>query len=161
MKHKEIQKKLLRYIDAELPQEERKEIQLHLEQCEQCRKDVELLYGVWNISQSIERMQPSPFLWNKISAQLEGKAQKERLIHKAGAFIRQTARPALTAAVAALALFIGIQIGGYLNTKTFSKQQTTQTTNELQDEFGLQNFQLLTSGSLGGEMAALMNYENE
>ena len=161
MKHREIRKKLLRYIDGELPQDDKEEIQLHLEHCEQCRKDVQSLSGVWKLSQSIERMQPSPFLWNKISAQLEGKTQKRRLVHKAGVFIRQVAQPALTVAIVAMALFVGIQIGGYLNTKTLSRQQTTQTTNELQNEFGLQNFQLLTSGSLGGEMAALMNYENE
>jgi len=161
MKHKEIQKKLLRYIDAELPQEEREEIQLHLEQCEQCRKEVRLLSGICSLTQPVSRAQPSPLLWNKISAQLEGKTQKEQLIHKAGAFIRQTARPALTAAIVVLGLFIGIRLGNHLIQEELYRPQVSGTSIQLQNEFGLDNFRIFSSGSLGGEMEALMNYKKE
>jgi len=161
MKHKEIRKKLLRYVDAELPQEERAEIQLHLQRCEQCRNDVELLSGAWNLSQSTRRMQPSPFLWNKIAARLEGKAQKGRLVHKVELFVRQTARPALTAAVVVLGLFIGIKLGNRLVMTEFSARQPGDASIQLQSEFGLENFRVLSSGSLGSELAAFMDYENE
>jgi len=161
MKHKEILKKLLRYIDAELPSEEREEIQLHLKRCEQCRKDVRLLSGIWSLSQPVSRAQPSPFLWNKIAAQLEGKPQKEQLMHKAGAFIRQTARPALTAAIVVLGLFIGIQLGNHLIQEELYRPQASGTSIQLQSEFGLDNFRVYSSASLGGELAALMDYENK
>ncbi len=161
MKHKEIQKKLLRYIDAGLPQEERKEIQLHLEQCEQCRKAVRLLSGIWSLLPPVSRAQPSPFLWNKISARLAGKTQKEHLIHRAGAFIRQTARPALTAAVVALGLFIGIQLGNYFIPQELYSLRAGNTSPQSHSEFGLDNFQVLSTGSLGGELAVFMNYENK
>jgi len=161
MKHKEIRKKLLRYIDAELPPEEREEIQHHLKRCEQCRKEVESLSGVWILSQSIERAQPSSFLWNKISAQLAGKSQKGRLLDKVELFIRQTMRPALTAAIVVLGLFIGIKLGNRLIMEELSGQQASGTSIQLQSEFGLDNFRVLTSGSLGDELAVLMEYENK
>ncbi|NOY58454.1 MAG: hypothetical protein GXO75_05920 [Calditrichaeota bacterium] len=160
MKHKEIQKKLLRYIEAELPPDERAEVQLHLERCEQCRKDVQSLSGAWNLSQSIKQVQPSPFLWNKISAQLGGKTQKGGLVNKVRVFIRQTARPALTAAIVMLGLFIGIKLGNRLMMTEVSSRQAG-TSLQLQSEFGLENFRVLSSGSLGGELAAFMDYENE
>ena len=160
MKHKEIRKKLLRYIDAELPQEERSEIQNHLQRCEQCRKDVERLSGAWNLSQPIKRAQPSPFLWNRISEQLAGKTQKTPL-HKLELFIRQTARPALTAAVVILGLFIGIKVGNRLMTAELPGSQPADASIQLQSEFGLENFRVFSSGSLGGELAAFMDYENE
>jgi len=161
MKHKEIQKRLLRYIDAKLPPEDRKEIQLHLQRCEQCRKDLQLLSGTWSLSQSIRRVQPSPFLWNKISTQLEGKTQKGRLVYKVELFIRQTARPALTVAIVLLGLFIGIKLGNRLFMENLSSQQTSEVFIQSQNEFGLENFRVLSSGSLGDELAAFMNYENE
>ena len=160
MKHKEIRKKLLRYIDAELPQEESVEIQFHLQHCKQCRKDIELLSGAWNLSQPIRRVQPSPLLWNKISLQLEGKAQKGRLVHKVELFVRQTARPALTAAVVVLGLFIGIKLGNRVMMTELSSRQTVISL-QSQSEFGLENFRALSPGSLGGELAALMEYENK
>jgi len=159
MKHKEIRKKLLRYMDAELAQEERAEIQLHLERCEQCRKDIESLSGVWNLSQPIKRAQLSPFLWNKISAQLEDKRQTGKSMHKAEQFIRQMAQPALTAAVIIFGIFIGIRLGNRMSTAQLSSQQIAITTTQSQNEFGLENFQILPSSSLAGEFATLMDYE--
>ncbi len=159
MKHKNIRKKLLRYIDAELPEKERAEIQSHLKHCAQCRKDIESLSGVWNLSQPIKRAQPSQFLWNKISTQLEDKRHTGQSIHKAALFIRQMAQPALTAAVIILGLFIGIKLGNRMSTAQLSSQQVTITTAQSQNEFGLENFRILPSSSLAGEFATLMDYE--
>ena len=161
MRHKEIRKKLLRYIDGELSEVERDEIKLHLQHCKRCQKDIALLSRVWNLSPPIERPQPSPSIWNGIMARLNSKSWKNKLAPRVNVFIRQVAEPALTMALLAMALFVGIQIGTYLNTNASSENQAARTNNELQNEFGLQNFQLLTSESLGGEMAALMNYESE
>lgn len=160
MEHKKIRKKLLRYINAELPPEESEEIQLHLERCEQCRKDVKLLSVAWNLSQPIKQAQPSPFLWNKIYAQLESKTQKGRLVKKVRVFIWQTARPALTAAIVMLGLFIGIKLGNRLMMTELSSRQAGASL-QLQSEFGLENFRVLSSGSLGSELAAFMDYKNE
>jgi len=112
------------------------------------------------LSQSIKRAQPSPFLWNKISAQLEGKTQKRRLVKKVRVFIRQTAWPALTAVIVMLGLFIGIKVGNRLMMEELSGRQAGASL-QLQSEFGLDNFRLLSYGSLGSEMAELMDYENE
>ena len=159
MKHKEIRKKLLRYIDLELSEKERAEIQLHLERCEQCREDFQLLSGAWKLSQPIKRAQPSPFLWNKISARLDEKVQRGQLIHKAVLFIRQTARPALTAAIVLLGFFIGIKLGNRLFMENLSSWQTSEVSIQSQSEFGLENFRVLPSSSLGSELAALMDYK--
>ncbi|NOY60725.1 MAG: zf-HC2 domain-containing protein [Calditrichaeota bacterium] len=161
MEHKEIRKKLLSYIDNELPPDEIAEIQLHLEQCAQCRKDIQLLSGVWNLPQSKRQMQPSPFLWNKISAQLEEKRQTGQSIHKVTKFIRQMAKPALTAAVIIIGVFIGIKIGHRMSRAQLSSQQITIISVQSQDEFGLENFRILPSSSLAGELAVFMDFENE
>ena len=161
MKHKEIRKKLLRYIDAELPQEESVEIQFHLQHCKQCRKDIELLSGAWNLLQPIKRVQPPPFLWNRISSRLDEKGQKNYLIDRAAFFIKQIAQPALAVAIMAMALFIGIQIGDLLIAEKLPREQTVVTTPHFENEFGLENFRVLSSNSLGDELAALMDYKKQ
>jgi len=161
MKHKEIHKKLLQYIHAELPYEENIKVKRHLQQCNQCRKDVQLLYSIWNSPQSINRVQPSPFLWNKISAQLVNKNQREPLIYKSKIFVLQTSRPALVAAIVIMGLFIGIKLGNHIVISKSSSKLPEITSTQLQNEFGLGNFQLLSSGSLGNEMVTLIDYKNK
>ncbi len=161
MKHKDIQKKILRYIDSELSEEERLEVEAHLKQCAQCRRDVESLSVSWQLSESVYRVQPSAFLWNRISEHLNEVSHGKYLNYRITSFIRQLAQPALTAALIIIALFTGIQVGGQLTNKNVSKQHNFITTNQVQNEFGLDNFRLLSSGSLGGEMVALMDFNNE
>jgi len=43
----------------------------------------------------------------------------------------------------------------------FSALQPGDDSIQLQSEFGLENFRVLSSGSLGSELAAFMDYENE
>lgn len=160
MKHKEIQKKMLRYINAQLPQEEMSEIKHHLELCKTCQKKIQILADVWKFSNSINRVQPSPILWNKISKRIDNKNQNEILVHKTKIFILHTVRPALTTAIVILGLFIGINLGNRITMSDLHNQMAEITTNQLQNEFGLENFQILSSGSLGGEMATLMANKN-
>ena len=71
------------------------------------------------------------------------------------------AKPAFTAVLVILVLFIGIQVGGRLITEKSPIPQEAITSAQTQSEFGLQNFGVFSSGSLGEEMATLMDYENE
>ena len=158
MKHKIVQKKILRYIDGDISEKERQEIESHLQHCKSCRKDVELLSGVWDSSQLLNRARPSPFLWNKISTRLAGKNRKGRVSNMLWLFIRQAARPVFTVVIVLLGLFIGFRIGGRLIKQKPSKQQNYITTAQMDNEFGLNNFQLLSSGSLDSKMAELMEY---
>jgi len=160
-KHKIFQNKLLRFIDGSVSAKEKQGIQLHIEKCEKCRKDVELLSDAWNRVQHIKRVQSSPFLWNKILFRLTDKTQKELWVYKAAVFIRQTAQPALTAAIVVFGLFIGIKFGNRLTMEDLSSQQSSIKSFQPQSEFGLENFQVLPSGTLGWELATLMDYKNK
>jgi len=123
-------------------------------------KEIQILADVWKFSNPISRKQPSPFLWDKISKRIDNKNQNEILVHKTKFFILQTARPALAAAIVILGLFIGINLGNRITISDLHNQITESTTNQLQNEFGLENFQILSTGSLGGEMATLMANKN-
>ena len=159
MKHKKIQKKLLRYIDGELPPTEKAEVQRHLQHCGRCRRDLQLLSGAWSSRKQPQRVRPPAYLWNRISEQLTAETREEWSVRRIAFLLKEAVRPALTVVVILLGMFIGIKIGNHLLPAGLAARQNSLRSGQVRTEFGLENFRLLSSGSLDHEMAAFMGYE--
>jgi len=158
MNHKNIRKKLLLYLEGELPEKEKHAIESHLKSCKKCSKDFELLSNAWVLQHSVNRVSVPASLWDKISERLDEKSKTKYLYYRITSLINQIEQPAFIMALIIAALFIGIRIGSSLIKQKPSKQQNYITTAQMDNEFGLNNFQLLSSGSLGSKMAELMEY---
>jgi anti-sigma factor RsiW len=77
MTHEEVNNLLAAYLDNEVTPEERKEIEAHLSQCSQCRRDLQSI----KIAQDTLRLafkeeavgaDPSPTAWTQLLPELEG-----------------------------------------------------------------------------------------
>ena len=158
MNHKNIRKKLLLYLEGELPEKEKHAIESHLKSCEKCSKDFELLSDTWVLQHAVNRVSPPESIWDKISERLDEKSKTKYLYYRITSLINQIEQPAFIMALIIAALFIGIRIGSSLIKEKPSKQQNYITTAQMDNEFGLNNFQLLSSGYLDGKMAELMEY---
>ena len=122
MKCDKVRKKLLIFLDGELPEKQKVEIQNHLNGCPGCLKQVEVLLKIWDVAEGLERIEPSPYLWNKLSLRVVEYESSQNLF---SAFFRTISRYTVPATVVVIFL-IGILAGIYLGSSTnFQKIKTS------------------------------------
>jgi len=154
MKHKLIRKKLLRYLDNDLPENEQQEIQAHMVECPSCRAHLQWLKSSWQTEQSISRITAPPFLWTRFLARLNKEERSPMIVRIAGQFF-QYARPAIVTAVIVLMVYIGVQFGQkIILPKTESTLSGVQTS-QIRTEFGMDYFSALPPGSVGEPLITL------
>jgi len=59
------------YIDDELTPEQRREVELHLDGCEQCRAEYETHLAAWELAGDMRTEAAPEGLWNTIEAELQ------------------------------------------------------------------------------------------
>lgn len=152
MDHKTIQRKLLRYLDDELSEKERSQVRHHLKNCRTCRDGLKAIESMWVSEQPIERQTAPPFLWTRISAQLEAKAEK-KIFKGLKKPLRLALRPILTIVVLFFIFYSGINLGKLM---TGSSESVTEiSTARITDNFGSSYFEILPPGSLDAQVLAL------
>lgn len=108
MQHIE-EEQLSAFIDSQLSDEEMLAVKSHLRICSGCRTVLEEMNAVTRLFQESERVAPSPFLWNRISADLNKKDPARGWV----AAILESLHPyrrGLSAAAAALTLILSVGI---------------------------------------------------
>lgn len=71
MIHKSIKKKLILYLDGELPEQEKAEVKDHLSRCSSCEKELRLLSDLWVNKNTPEEITAPDYLWTKINTRLK------------------------------------------------------------------------------------------
>ncbi len=108
MQHIE-EEQLSAFIDDQLMGEEILAVESHLRVCSDCRAVLDEMNAVTLLFQESERVAPSPFLWNRISANLNKKDPARGWV----AAILESLHPhrrGLSAAAAALTLLLAVGI---------------------------------------------------
>lgn len=108
MNHGNIHQNLILYLDGELPEAKRTIVRTHLEQCPQCRQDLETLSSVWQ--QTPSRETPPPLLWPRVDARMQAAERPQSSREMTIQWFGMMGRPA----VMVLTLIIGIMIGSYI-----------------------------------------------
>jgi predicted anti-sigma-YlaC factor YlaD len=75
MKCHTVRELLFRRIDNELPGHESADFDAHLSACESCAREYRLLSLPRRIAQGITPIEPSPYFYQKLKANLDGEAQ--------------------------------------------------------------------------------------
>ncbi len=158
MDHKAIQKKLLRYLDDELSEQEKVKVQRHLERCETCRDALQTIELMWATERPIERKNAQPFLWTRIAARLQSERRRD-FSERIEKITRLTLRPALTLAVLFLIIFSGIQLGNLMTGNT--GKTAALSTEKVTDNFGMSYFEILPPGSIDANILALTESERQ
>ena len=112
MSCKKIKKQLLLFLDNELPEAQHQEIQHHLAGCSTCSDHLKKVASIWERPIAIATLEPSPWLWTRIAAQLS--ASKNRSDRLAGFWESITSYAVPVAAT--VIILIGILAGTYLGT---------------------------------------------
>ncbi len=147
MRHRKIQKKLLRYLDGDLPQDEEALVREHLLSCEKCASMSRGLKNLWGAGQPVPRVSAPPYLWTRLSARLEKEERKG-----AGAQRTNTLSPyiraALSVAVIVATIFVGIQIGAGFLPPSEGEVFGENRGSGIEQELGMDYFSVMPPGSM-------------
>jgi hypothetical protein len=77
MKHGNIHKDLIFYIDNELSVEKRSAVEKHLEECADCRSFLAFLQEEMKIVEKEKDFTVSPFFYTRLSARLDEKTERQ------------------------------------------------------------------------------------
>ena len=156
--HAEIRKDLLSFLADELPEKRREAVRLHLSQCQECSRYLEILAKAWN-AESVERPPvPLSLSWESLTQRIQEHERKSWIEHARGFRLRPLSARRLLAFP--IALFLAIAIGIYIGTPTVTgTASTTETSQALSrgklEAFGLELFTVLPPGSLVESLANL------
>ena len=116
MNHKEVQKKLIFYLEESLPDEEQIAIRLHLKACETCRFYFEELQTDFKLLEEEKRRESSPYFYTRLKSRMEQPKQPVFLG-------KRLLQPALFVLLLLVSIGFGAEIGAEL---TNSTQKTPQ-----------------------------------
>lgn len=100
------------YVDRQLGDAECRAIEAHLPECERCSTLLGEMRELSHLFRDAERLEPSPFLWNRIAANLHSSGSKERgwgAVLIAG-LRRYAYNPGMAAAAFGILMFVGIAV---------------------------------------------------
>jgi len=100
------------YIDNQLSADESRVLKAHLTECEDCHAVYDEMHDVTTLFREAERFEPSPFLWNRLEANLNRKRfSASSWSNSILAFLRTfSLNGGAVAAALAILLFAGIAI---------------------------------------------------
>jgi len=127
MKCKTIHKKLIFFLDGDLPAKEMEQMKLHLSECSDCFTFAEEMKKTLAILESEKSPETTPFFYTRLKVKLENKAIKQNRIslNPVWAGILQ---PALFSILLIAGIYSGIKIG---QTSTLNTKYTSYTEQEI------------------------------
>lgn len=121
MNCKEIENKLIFYLDKELPTIEQNEISKHLEKCKSCSTKLALIKSSFNFIEKEKDEELNPFITTQIMARIEAETKKTKSV-----FIK-ILQPISIAALLILAILIGNFASKSYNSLETENLQTQNT----------------------------------
>lgn len=120
MNCKTLHKKLIFFVDEELPSNEMEKVKQHLSECNECAlyfEDLKKTLEVISIERSKEK---NPFFYTKLKAKMETREMIDTNLYKKPVLV-SIIQPALFACILLIGIYAGLKIG-----QTTSKQFNTQ-----------------------------------
>ncbi len=111
MKCNDLHKKLIFYLEAELPEEETKQIQQHLNECEECSLFLEDMKKTLGIIATDKIQKTDPFFHTRLKAKMEKQAKTGKIYREQPVLIR-ILQPALFVVLLLASIYGGYIIGG-------------------------------------------------
>lgn len=137
MNCKQVHKKFIFYIEGDLSKQEEHEIKKHVESCSQCSRLLNQLQETMNtISQ--QPIESNPFLLTRVMQQIENREQKKGMLW-ANSLQQQILQPAAIAIVLIIGAWIGIMLGGDMQT-----QEQLTSVDEIKEEIYFDDLQYET-----------------
>lgn len=153
MKCKKVKKRLLIFIDGDLSEKHRIKIQNHLNGCPDCLKQLNVLSKIWDVTGELEKIEPSPYLWNKLSLRIVEYENNQNIFSAFFETIVRYAVPATAVITLFIGIFAGILLGSIPNSQkleTSSLKSEVSAREKFVKSFYLDSFDDLPQESIGG-----------
>ncbi len=120
MKCKEVNNKLVRYINNELSKQENEIVKSHLESCATCNEIVVELQNTMSLFNDRVTLQPNPFLYTRIIQEINN---RDSIIDNNGFLpvFKKALQPVMFSFLLILSVFLGITLG---NTYEVGQQES-------------------------------------
>lgn len=110
MKCKTLHKKLIFFLDGELPEKETQEIRIHLNECADCAAFAEEMKKTLGIIQVEKSPEVNPFFYTRLKARMENEEAREK--QRVGFPIwERVLQPAFFSLLLLAGIYTGIKIG--------------------------------------------------
>ena len=119
MKHKEIQSKLIFYLEQSLPEKKKRLVQNHLDECETCRFYMGELKKDLSLLDNDRYREATPYFYTRLKARMK-KSQGPVPV------MRRIVRPAIFSLVLIFSVALGLEIGVELTKSGEHHQQAEQ-----------------------------------
>ncbi len=115
MNCKTLHKKLIFFIEGDLPYEEMQEAEAHLDECVECAAFAEEMKKTLEVVQWEKQIPGTPFFYTRLKARME-KEQEETLPDRKSLVWNQIIQPAIFSFLLLIGVYTGIKIGSQANT---------------------------------------------
>lgn len=109
--HKQIQEKIILYLDGDLGKAEAEKVRSHAERCPECSRVLENCRRLWTQTSFEKEAVPSQRLWNNIEVRLDETRQPRAFFFKLDELVHRFAFPVVMAVLISLAAAAGVVIG--------------------------------------------------
>ena len=144
MNCKNVKNNFISFLENELPEERRVEMEKHLKNCPDCSRRLGEFSPLWGALKHRERIQPSPHFWTNLNQRIidyeEGR--KSALGWLMG--LVRWARPAVAVTVLMICVFLGYSLGNSPPTNGQTVSQLDERTVALQQFFDSHDLDPLT-----------------
>jgi predicted anti-sigma-YlaC factor YlaD len=140
MRCSKIQRKLSRFIDNEMTDLQKKEIENHLNICEEYQRVYQSLLQSWELLNVLPNPEPAPFLYTRIRA---------RLSEQAGVKSHRWMGRILVPLSATAAVILGIIMGSIVGANRHVTDQVSVAENSITGSIDLGVFDDMPESSLG------------
>ncbi len=110
MECSKVKEKIKAYLDRELKEKEVQPVQIHLQNCTTCAKELEILSKTWDLLLELPEPEKVPDLTPGILDRIRTQP-KETVWEKIARWLAPVTGPAVAATALALGLYIGTSIG--------------------------------------------------
>jgi anti-sigma factor RsiW len=142
MKCKTVHKKIIFFIDGELPAAEMEQMKIHFSECSECAAFAEEMKKTLAIIDIEKAPQLNPFFYTRLKARLENQAEQVAAIRQTPVLVR-ILQPALFSLVLLAGVYTGIKIGQPVKINTdipvFTENEVVPYFNEMETE-SIENF---------------------
>jgi anti-sigma factor RsiW len=163
MNCKDVKNNLVFFLEKELPEKKRIEMEIHLKSCPDCSSLLEEFSQLWEGVQQPERIQPSPYFWTRLKQRIiQYEEGKRPVFGWIGELIRLT-RPAVAVAAMLICIFLGYSLGNFpqqVNGQTVSQaNERTVLVQEFFDSDYYDPLSNLPSGSIEANYLEMISGE--
>jgi len=128
MKHEQIHKDLIFYLDNELSDEKRKAVEEHLAECADCRSFLAFLKEEMHMIEKEKNPEASPYFFTRLSARLD-----ERPEFKSQGLWVRLAQPAFFSILLIAGIYGGLRLGSNASSGIINQESTS--TIQLMNDF--------------------------